>query len=177
MKNTHLFNLKPRDITIMGDSAGGNLTAAIQLKARNTKDFKFSRQILFYPALQNNYSLNTNYKSVIENGKDYLLTRKNLEEYMNLYVVDKKDLINPYVSPLCETNFKHMPKTLIITAELDPLRDEGRKYAEILKEFKNKVIHIEYDGAIHGFMTNKFGKRFQKMAIEEVVNFLGDESE
>ena len=51
---------------------------------------------------------------------------------MNLYVVDKKDLINPYVSPLCETNFKHMPKTLIITAELDPLRDEGRKYAEIL---------------------------------------------
>lgn len=177
MKNTHLFNLKPKDITIMGDSAGGNLTAAIQLKARKTKDFKFSRQILFYPALQNNYSLNTNYKSVIENGKDYLLTRKNLEEYMNLYVIDKKDLINPYVSPLCETNFKHMPKTLIITAELDPLRDEGRKYAEILKEFKNKVIHIEYDGAIHGFMTNKFGKRFQKMAIEEVVNFLGDESE
>ena len=69
MKHTHLFNLKPRDITIMGDSAGGNLTAAIQLKARKTKDFKFSRQILFYPALQNNYSLNTNYKSVIENGK------------------------------------------------------------------------------------------------------------
>lgn len=177
MNNSHIFNLKQKDIAFIGDSAGGNLVAAISLKAKKTKDFKINKEILIYPALQNNYSLNTPYKSVIQNGKDYLLTRKNLEEYMNLYITDKKELKNPYVSPLNASSFRNLPNSLIVTCELDPLRDEGRKYAEILKENKNKIIHIEYDGAIHGFMTNKFGKKYQKMTIAEITKFLGDNNE
>ena len=92
MNNLEAIGLTNDDVCLMGDSAGGNLAAAISLKSRSTKDFKIKKQILLYPVLQSDYSKNTKYKSVIENGEDYLLTRKQLEEYMDLYVDNPKYL-------------------------------------------------------------------------------------
>lgn len=177
MNNLGELGLKSEDVCLMGDSAGGNLVAAISLKSRATKDFKIKKQILLYPALQSDYSINTKYKSVIENGKDYLLTQKQLQEYMELYVGESKDLNSPYISPLNAKFPFFQPKTLIITADKDPLRDEGRSYAKKLKLFFNKVSYYNLEGAMHGFLSRSLEKNHKEKAYKEIIKFLGDENE
>lgn len=176
-KNCDRIDLNKKDICLMGDSAGGNLCAAISLKAKHTKEFKVYEQILLYPALQSDYSINTKYQSVIDNGNDYLLTRKNLEEYMNLYVEDINDLDSPYVSPLKSKLLFFQPKTMIITADKDPLRDEGKHYAKRLKMFFNKVTYYNVEDAIHGFFTNPLGKKYKEEIYNKIIKFIGDINE
>ena len=126
-------------ITIMGDSAGGNLAAAVCLLARARGEFMPKRQILIYPALGNCYTEESPYESVHENGTDYLLTSERMENYLLLYENSKEDRQNPYFSPLMEKDLSNMPDTLILTAEFDPLRDEGEEYGKRLKEAGNYV--------------------------------------
>lgn len=171
------LGISRKDVCLMGDSAGGNLAAAISLKARATKDFKVGSQILLYPALQMDYSDTTKYKSVIDNGKDYLLTQKQLQEYIEMYVTDIKDLNSPYVSPLKAKLPLFQPKTLIITCDNDPLRDEGKSYARKLKLFLNKVTYYNFEGALHAFLTMPIGKEHKEKAYLKINEFLGDENE
>ena len=177
MNNLDKIGLDKKDICLMGDSAGGNLVAAISLKSRITKDFKIKKQILLYPALQSDYSKNTKYKSVIENGEDYLLTRKQLEDYMDLYADNPKYLDSPYVAPLKAAFPFFQPKTLIITADKDPLRDEGKSYARKLKLFFNKVTYYNFKGAMHGFLSYPIGKKYKGKAYDKIIKFLGDDYE
>ena len=118
----------PDRITIIGDSAGGNLAAAVCLKARDTGEFIPKKQILIYPALNNCYTEGSPYKSVQENGEGYLLTAVKMEDYLKLYESSPEDRQNPYFAPILEKDLSHMPETLILTAEFDPLRDEGEEY-------------------------------------------------
>lgn len=138
------------DLTIVGDSAGGNLAAALSLMARDRGEFRISRQILIYPALNNDYSENSRFPSVIENGTDYLLTSKRINDYMELYLSDEKDLENPYFAPLLAGSLENQPSTLIITAEYDPLRDEGEFYGEQLRLAGNDVWTHRLADALHG---------------------------
>lgn len=177
MKNLGSLNLSYKDVCLMGDSAGANLVAAISLKARDTKDFKIENQILLYPALQTDYSNKTKYKSVIENGKDYLLTQKQLQEYMNLYVTNPKDLNNPYVAPLKARTLFFQPRTLLITSNHDPLRDEGKKYARRLKLYFNYVVYYNFEDAIHGFLSQPIGKKHKMEAYKRIIQFLGDDKD
>lgn len=177
MKNLDSLNLSYKDVCLMGDSAGANLVAAISLKARDTKDFKIENQILLYPALQTDYSNKTKYKSVIENGKDYLLTQKQLQEYMNLYVTNSKDLNNPYVAPLKARTLFFQPRTLLITSNHDPLRDEGKKYARRLKLYFNYVVYYNFEDAIHGFLSQPIGKKNKMEAYKRIIQFLGDDKD
>lgn len=174
MNNLDKIGLDQNDVCLMGDSAGGNLVAAIVIKSKKTNDFEIKEQILLYPALQTDYSLTTKYKSVIENGKDYLLTRKQLQDYVDLYVKDKKDLKSPYVSPLNQKVLFFYPRTLIITADKDPLRDEGKSYARKLKLFFNKVTYYNFKGAMHGFLSYSIGKKYKNDAYSKILKFLGD---
>jgi len=176
MDNLSTIGLSEEDICLMGDSAGGNLAAAICLKAKKTRDFFIKHQILLYPALQCDYSMNTKYKSVIERGKDYLLTQKQLQEYIELYVPNKEDLNSVYISPLKEKFPFLQPKTLIITADNDPLRDEGRKYAKKLKLFFNPVTYYNFEGAMHGFLTQPVGKEYKQKSYKKIIEFLGDDN-
>ncbi len=176
MNNLDNIGLKQKDVCLMGDSAGGNLVAAISLKSRKTKDFKIREQILLYPALQNDYSDKTKYKSVIENGKDYLLTQKQLQDYMSLYVKNTNDLNSPYVSPLNVRFPFNQPRTLIITANNDPLRDEGKSYARKLKLYLNDVTYYNFDGAMHGFINQFLAKNYKIEAYNKIIEFLGDEN-
>ena len=130
----------PDRITIIGDSAGGNLAAAVCLKARDTGDFAPKKQILIYPAVNNCYTKKSPYKSVQENGQDYLLTAVKMEDYLKLYESSTEDRQNPYFAPILAKDLSHMPETLILTAEFDPLRDEGEEYGKRLKE-ANKYRH------------------------------------
>lgn len=151
--NQFILNVKPENITLIGDSAGGNLTAAISLMARDRKDFFPKRQILIYPAVNSDYSLNSPYSSVSENGEDYLLTRGKLEDYINLYKSKPEDLNNPYFAPIKASDFREQPATLILTAEFDPLRDEGEAYGERLQEAGNQVEIHRIKDALHGYFA------------------------
>lgn len=148
----------PDRITIIGDSAGGNLAAAVCLKARDTGEFIPKKQILIYPALNNCYTEGSPYKSVQENGQDYLLTAVKMEDYLKLYESSPEDRQNPYFAPILAKDLSHMPETLILTAEFDPLRDEGEEYGKRLKEANNYVEIHRIPDALHGYFA--LGIRF-----------------
>lgn len=148
----------PDRITIIGDSAGGNLVAAVCLKARDTGDFAPKKQILIYPAVNNCYTKKSPYKSVQENGQDYLLTAVKMEDYLKLYESSTEDRQNPYFAPILAKDLSHMPETLILTAEFDPLRDEGEEYGKRLKKANNYVEIHRIPDALHGYFA--LGIRF-----------------
>lgn len=148
----------PDQITIIGDSAGGNLAAAVCLKARDTGDFAPKKQILIYPAVSNCYTKKSPYKSVQENGQDYLLTAVKMEDYLKLYESSTEDRQNPYFAPILAKDLSHMPETLILTAEFDPLRDEGEEYGKRLKKANNYVEIHRIPDALHGYFA--LGIRF-----------------
>ena len=112
-----LPGVSPEQITLMGDSAGGNLAAAVCMRARDTRDFTPERQILIYPALSNCYTEESPYESVRTNGTGYLLTSVKMEDYLKLYERTPADRENPYFAPLCAKDYSSLPDTLILTAE------------------------------------------------------------
>lgn len=148
-----ILNIDPGRITLVGDSAGGNLAAALSLMARDRGEFMPGQQVLIYPALSNDYSENSPYPSVKENGTDFLLTSLKMRQYMELYERSPKDRQNPYFSPLVSADLSAQPRTLIITAEFDPLRDEGEDYGRRLREAGNQVEVHRIGDALHGFFA------------------------
>lgn len=169
-----LFNCKKEDITLIGDSAGGNLAAVVSLLARDRREFYPRKQILIYPATNYDHSENSPYNSIRENGSDYIMTSKRIQDYLDLYVENEKDRLNPYVAPILSKDLKKQPETLIITAEYDPLRDEGEAYGEKLKKFGNSVKVYRLDGAIHGFFSTPINTVDQSKAYEWINSFLND---
>ncbi len=151
--NRFLLNIDPERITLIGDSAGGNLTAAISLMARDLGEFMPKRQILIYPALSNDYSESSPYPSVTENGTDFLLTRQKLVQYLDLYQSTPNDRQNPYFAPLIEKDLSNQPRTLILTGEYDPLRDEGEAYGKKLSDAGVDVEVHRIKDALHGFFA------------------------
>lgn len=168
--NRSILHTDPDKITVMGDSAGGNLAAAVALKARDTGDFKIQRQILIYPTLNNCYTQESPYASVQENGEDYLLTAVKMQDYVDLYKSSPDDLQNPYFAPLMEKDLSHMPETLILTAEFDPLRDEGEEYGRRLKKAGNRVEMHRIPDALHGYFA--LGIRF--FHVKESFAYIND---
>lgn len=145
--------LQPEQVILMGDSAGGNLAAAVCLMARDIGRFLPSKQILLYPAVYYDHSEQSPFPSVRENGTDYLLTAKNIRDYMQLYISREEDRQSPYFAPLLAKNYSNLPDTLIITAELDPLRDEGEEYGKRLRAAGNQVEIHRIGDALHGFFS------------------------
>ena len=143
----------PDRITIIGDSAGGNLAAAVCMMARDRGDFFPKKQILIYPALNNCYTEDSPFESVKTNGTGYLLTAEKMEDYLKFYESCPEDRRNPYFAPILEKNLRNMPDTLILTAEFDPLRDEGEAFGEKLKEAGNRVEVHRIAGAFHGYFA------------------------
>ena len=154
----------------MGDSAGGNLTAAVCLMARDRGDFTPKRQILIYPALGNCYTEESPYPSVHENGSDYLLTAVKMEHYLPLSQPPEQHSQNPYFAPILENNLKDLPETLVLTAEYDPLRDEGEAYAKNLEEAGNHVKLHRIHGAFHGFFA--LGIKF--LHVQESFKYINE---
>lgn len=169
------LNIDPDNITLVGDSAGGNLAAAVSQLARDRKEFLPKRQILIYPCVNSDFSENTPFKSIVENGSDYLLTRKNMMEYVNMYKNCDEDLQNPYFAPILSEDFSNQPRTLIVTAEFDPLRDEGEAYGEKLREAGNDVEVHRIPDALHGFFSLSTRYFHVKQLLEYINRFLDNE--
>ena len=148
-----LLGVERDQITLIGDSAGGNLAAAVSLMARDRGGLLPARQILIYPAVYFDHTPASPFPSVRENGTGYLLTSKRVEEYLQLYRSGPEDLQNPYLAPLLAGDFSGQPDTLVITAEYDPLRDEGEEYARRLAFAGNRVVLHRMPDALHGFFS------------------------
>lgn len=144
--------VNPDSITLIGDSAGGNLAAAVSLMARDRGEFLPKRQILLYPSTYNDHSERSPFPSIRENGTDYLLTSKRIQSFIELYRSSDNDLNNPYFAPLLASDFSRQPRTLLITAEYCPLRDEGEAYGEKLRAAGNDVQIIRIPDALHAYM-------------------------
>ena len=130
------------------------------------------RQILLYPAVNNNHTPEgSQFDSIRENGTDYLLTSKRVCEYMELYRSSEEDLQSPYFAPLLG-ELSHQPDTLIITAEYDPLRDEGEEYGRRLKAAGNRVEIHRIPDALHGFFSLPPNFSQVKSCYEIISRFL-----
>lgn len=167
-----LFGVKPENITLIGDSAGGTLAAVVAMMAKDRGEFMPSRQILLYPSTNNDHSETSPFSSVHEFGTDYLLTAKRICDYLDLYKSCDKDLFNPYLAPLLAKDLKGQPRTLIITAEYDPLRDEGEAYGRKLYEHGNKAEVFRMKDALHGFLLLPKHFVHVKQSYELINRFL-----
>ncbi|QHQ62857.1 alpha/beta hydrolase fold domain-containing protein [Anaerocolumna sedimenticola] len=170
-----IFRKTPKEVVLIGDSAGGNLAAAVSLMARDRGEFLPVKQILIYPSTYNDHSDNSPFPSILENGTGYLLTSKRIQDYMDLYITGEEDRYNPYVAPLLANDLSNQPKTLIITAEYDPLRDEGEAYGMRLIEYGNNVVIKRINDALHGFLSLPRHSVYVIQCYEIINRFLYEE--
>jgi acetyl esterase len=148
------------------------LAAAVSLMARDRGEFLPSKQILIYPATYNDHTEDSPFPSIRENGKDYLLTSKQIQDYLELYTPNVEDRNSPYLAPLLAEDLTNQPATLIITAQYDPLRDEGEAYGLRLKEAGNKVKMYRMKDAVHGFFSLPWKSEYVIRAYEIINCFL-----
>jgi len=133
-------------VAVGGDSAGGNLAAAVALRARD-HGLPLALQVLVYPAMDYDFDR----PSYVAYADGYGLTREAMRWYWDLYLGPDGDGFDPEASPLRATDVVGVAPALVITAEYDPLRDEGEEYAARLAEAGVSVTLSRYDGIIHGF--------------------------
>ena len=161
------------EIVLVGDSAGGNLVAALSLRLRDRGIPGADRQILLYPVTHWDHDPETSpFASVRQHGTDYRLTATEVQDYFELYVPDAAERRQQLVAPLVAEDLSRQPETLIITAELDLLCDEGEAYGRALKEAGTAVRMLRVDGALHGFITLPRLSRSLRRAYEEISDFL-----
>lgn len=136
-------------LTVAGDSAGGNLAAAVALMARDRGGPRIAYQLLIYPVTAP--ARGTEFASYRDNADGYLLTRGGMEWFWDHYLRSPDDGNNPYAAPLRASDLSGLPPAMVVTAEFDPLRDEGSAYAARLQDAGVPVRASRYDGVIHGF--------------------------
>ena len=121
--------------------------------ARDRGEFLPRTQMLLYPVTYNDHDPATSYfDSVRENGEDYLLSSRDIRGYMELYASSPADLHRPYFAPLLESDLSRQPRTLVVTAEYCPLRDEGEVYAQRLADDGGDVQCYRMLDAVHGYL-------------------------
>jgi acetyl esterase len=168
VKNAESLNINSDEIGVAGDSAGGNLAAAVALKARDVKGPKLAFQILIYPAVDYKFD----YPSMMDNATGYSLTTQGMKWYWDQYMATVADLENPYFRPMAAKSLENLPPTLVLTAELDPLRDEGEIFAKRLRDAGVVSQLKRYDGLVHGFVLMQGFLPEAREAIHEVARFL-----
>ncbi|GAB10766.1 putative lipase/esterase [Gordonia araii NBRC 100433] len=160
------LNGDPSRIAVAGDSAGGNLSAVVALDARNRGASGLVGQVLIYPATD----ITKKYPSVDENGEGKFLTKALLRWFGENFAADPSDW---RASPILVDDLSGAAPALVITAECDPMRDQGEAYAERLAEAGVEVRARRYDGQIHGFVANLAGALPRgREAMDDVSEFL-----
>jgi acetyl esterase len=137
----------PSRLAVGGDSAGGNLSALLAVRARDSGGPALRYQLLVYPATD----LTMSYPSHVENGDGYMLTNEATAWFLGHYLGPDDDPKHPSLSPHFSDDLSGVAPAVIITAEFDPLRDEGEAYAARLRDSGVAVDLRHYDGMIHGF--------------------------
>jgi len=134
-------------IAIGGDSAGANLAAVCALRARDLQTPVLALQMLVYPVCDCRFDT----ESYITNGEGFLLEAEQMQWFFDCYTGGNADPADGRISPLRTPDLGGVAPAVVITAEYDPLRDEGEAYVQRLREAGVPVEHRRYDGLIHGF--------------------------
>lgn len=167
--NARALGADPAKLVVAGDSAGGQLAAAVSLMARARAEFPIARQVLIYP----NTDAAMETASWKEFGpKNWILGTEGMRQNYARYLRDDRDKADPLVSPLRAADHSKLPPALVITAGADPLRDEGESYARALEKAGVPVKHTRYDGMMHGFFQMGGAIDRGRDAIEQVSTFV-----
>ncbi len=156
----------PTKIAVAGDSAGGNIAAAVAIHARDNNGPALRHQLLVYPVTNLDYGT----PSYSENAEGYMLTKDSMVWFWDHYVRTPADAEDVRASVLRVADASGLPPATVITAGFDPLRDEGEAYAAKLKA-AGVSVHVErYEGMIHGFYALSHaldeGKRAHQQSVE-----------
>ena len=144
------FQGDPSRVALVGDSAGANFATVIALMARDQRGPRLAFQVLMFPMTD----FRMNHPSMEEFAEGYAVTRPMLTWMRSNYLPNQEDWTNPQASPLLASDLSGLPPTLIITAEYDPLRDDGELYGKRLQEAGVPTKVSRYDGMIHDFQDN-----------------------
>ncbi len=147
--NAASIGVDPERIAVGGDSAGGNLAAVVSLMTRDRGGPPLVFQLLVYPATERNFET----ESCRENANGYLLTTDSMKWFWDHYLGSEEDAANPYAAPMVADDLTGLPPALTVTAEFDPLRDEGEAYGRRLQAAGVPATNSRYDGMIHGFFS------------------------
>ena len=166
------YGLDSNRIIVGGDSVGGNMATVVAMKAKEKGAPKILGQVLLYPVT--NANLNT--KSYEQFSKGHYLTKATMKWFWEVYAPDKSTQSLATVTPLKASleELQNLPKTLLITAEYDVLRDEGEAYAKKLRTAKVPVVSTRYGGTIHDFIVLNALRKTEasKGAVAQVCAFL-----
>jgi acetyl esterase len=156
-------------VVVGGDSAGGNLAAAVALKLRDDGGPALAGQLLVYPAVRMDGTVTP---SMVENAVGFGLQRADMDWFCGHYLPSPEAGRDPLASPLLASSLANLPPALVQTCEFDPLRDEGEEYARALRAAGVDVAATRYDGSIHAawglFTVLEPGRRM----VDEAVAWL-----
>jgi acetyl esterase len=139
----------PGTVALYGDSAGGNLAAAVALQARDLGTPRVAAQVLIYPVT----TMTFDQPSVTQFAKGYILERPMMDAMLRDYLPNEADRRHPLASPLLATDLRGLPPALVITAGFDPLRDQGMAYAKAMQRAGVAVELRNYRGMVHAFVA------------------------
>lgn len=148
-KHAHQLGANAEELTVMGDSAGGNLATVVSILARDLGGPAIKNQVLIYPTVD----ARLNHPSIDTYGEGYFLTKPLIKWFVNHYKNTEADIYDPLMSPLLTEDLSKLPPAFVCTAANDPLKDEGAAYAKRLKEAENHLVFKEYPNVIHGFFN------------------------
>jgi acetyl esterase len=149
-------------MAVAGDSAGGNL-AAVVAQVLTAEGTRLSGQFLIYPAVD----AMGEYPSRVENARGYFLEQPTMDWFYGHYAGAFDDAKDPRLSPLHAADLSGLPPAVIVTAEYDPLRDEGEAYGEALRAAGVEASVTRYPGLIHGFFDMGTASPAAQTAIDE----------
>jgi acetyl esterase len=147
--NAAAFEADPKKIAVGGDSAGGAMAAVVCQDARRAGEKMPAFQMLIYPATDSSKQS----ASRQDFAQGYFLDKELMDWFWNAYAPAGTDLTDLRLSPLLEQDFKGLPPAFVLTAGFDPLRDEGRAYANRLIDAGVKTTYVNYPGTVHGFFS------------------------
>ncbi len=169
-ENANRLGANAAELTVMGDSAGGNLATVVSILARDNNGPAIKNQVLIYPTTDARLT----HPSIDQFGKGYFLTKPLMQWFVDHYKNTEADITNPLMSPYLTEDLSNLPDAFVFTAAFDPLKDEGEAYAKRLKEAGNRVIFKEYPNVIHGFFNMpKISKECLEahQAIKQFLNY------
>ena len=167
MANADDLGVDGSRVAVAGDSAGGNLSAAVALRSL-TEGPELRAQALIYPVI--NPACDT--KSMVDNGTGYLLTADSMRDMWDHYLSGGADPNDAALAVDQAGDHSGLPPALILTAEFDPLRDEAETYASLLDGAGVDTTLVRYDGMIHGFLAMREIVPAANEAMAEAAAFL-----
>ncbi|KXF48893.1 alpha/beta hydrolase [Rhodococcus sp. SC4] len=158
-------------LALAGDSSGGTFVAAVAATAHDEGFDRITHQVLFYPSLDLDFDIDR-YASLRENAEGYGVETAGLKPFNAFYFDSGADPADPLVSPIKREDLTGLPPALIVTAEFDPMRDEGELYGARLNEAGVDATVSRHAGANHGFVQNFSWIPEYQRVFEETAEFL-----